>query len=83
MHIQRNNTPDFPNLVKGKNLRIQEAQQTPSRIIFFKVLKYTIVELLKTKNKEKSHKSSQRKLQLHIVGQQFQNLLISHQKLWR
>lgn len=51
------NTQDFPNVVKGKNLTIQEAQQITGRMKKKgeQGLKHMIAELQKTKNRgEKS-----------------------------
>ena len=73
----------FPNLANDKNVQLQTAELTPSRINPKESIPgHIILKFLKTKGKEEFLKSSERNNTLHTGGKNSNNC-ISHKELWR
>lgn len=70
---------NFPNLMKGTNLQIQDAQQIAKRIN----TKMATLRQTKPKLKSKSSKQQQKINILHVGEQHLNSFLSSHQKLWK
>jgi len=73
----------FPNLANDKNVQLQTAELTPTRINSKESIPgHIIVKFLKTKGKKELLKSSERNNTLSIGGNNLNNC-ISHEELWR
>ena len=73
----------FPNLANDKNIQLQTAELTPTRINPKESIPgHIIVKFLKTKGKKELLKSSERNNTLSIGGNNLNNC-ISHEELWR